>query len=208
MRLSTLLLLLALACAVLDLPGVFAGRGHGHGNNVHNGNNNGEDDEDEDDFCSDSARDPEQVDAVTWEHEKEVFRNAYALFAARTANADLTNTSVLNDIGYWLRNYTATIDVGRINRPTGFTVTRSTGLIITNAVSEPPTNNVGIENHNTRYEFMKAQLCRDRGLPIVYDQYFNDRLQKQSRFYAKAIKTGLAHNWHSFRINYNAYVQP
>jgi hypothetical protein len=54
--------------------------------------------------------------------------------------------------------------------------------------------------HGGRYEFSKAQLCRESAI-TVYNSYYVPRIGKYFRFYAKAVKTTVDKEWMTYRIH-------
>ncbi len=154
-----------------------------------------------DDFCSDSKADVKIISKSTFNAEEDQFLKAYKWFDQRTANADMSSnddlTSVANDLIAWAAEH--------ITIPgAAFTITRSTGAILIDTLSVPPIN-PPIENHDTRYEFDKAILCRNEKneakSPIVFNHYWVQRLNATWRFYAKALQSSLDYEWFVFRIN-------
>ncbi len=154
-----------------------------------------------DDFCDDSEADVKIISKSKFNSEEDQFLKAYKWFNTRTANADMTSdaqlTSIANDLIAWASSH---ISISGAS----FTITRSTGAIIIDTLSVPPIY-PAIENHNTRYEFDKAILCRDEGdeedSPVVFNHYWVQRLNTTYRFYAKALQTSLDYEWFVFRIN-------
>jgi hypothetical protein len=154
-----------------------------------------------DDYCSDSVFDPKMTSATTYYRQKGLFQESYATFAQWTRNSNLTDNSTLTALADRLLNlvpaYTQ-VDA----QMTGWTITRSSGIIIIDTNSAPAMVYPAIENHNTRYEFAKAMQCRDHGAPVVFEKYWIPRLSRTSQFFGKAIQTGSAGEWFVFRINF------
>ncbi len=152
-------------------------------------------------FCDDSKYDVKVISKTKFNSEEDVFLKAYKWFNTRTANADMTSdaqlTSIANDLIAWAAHHVSISGAS-------FTITRSTGAIIIDTMSVPPIY-PPIENHNTRYEFDKAILCRNEKnedkSPVVFNHYWVQRLNTTYRFYAKALQTSLNYEWFVFRIN-------
>jgi hypothetical protein len=154
-----------------------------------------------DDYCADSVFDSKMTSAVTYYRQKGLFIESFATFSQWTRNSNFTDNSTLQAIANRLLDlvpaYTQ-VD----SQMTGWTITRSSGIIIIDTNSAPAMVYPNIENHNTRYEFAKAMQCRDHGAPIVFEKYWIPRLSRTSQFFGKAIQAGSGGEWFVFRINF------
>lgn len=154
------------------------------------------------DYCDDSAFDPKMIRAADFYRQKGLFASAFAQFRSWTREANLTSAAELQAVADQLAGLAATYAAEFDSATQGFTITRSSGIIIIDTASAPTMVNPNLENHNTRYEYAKAIQCRDHGAPVVFEKYFIPRLQKTLHFFAKAIQTGLDGTWFVFRINF------
>ncbi len=154
-----------------------------------------------DNFCEDSEADTKIISKNTFNSEKATFLKAWKWFNTRTANADMTSDAELTSIAADLVSWSA----ANVNIPgASYVITRSTGAIIIDTTQVPPIY-PNIENHNTRYEFAKAILCRNEKKedksPVVFNHYWVKRINATYRFYGKALQTSLNNEWFVFRIN-------
>jgi hypothetical protein len=154
-----------------------------------------------DSYCEDSAFDSKMIGASDYYRQRGLFQEAYGQFRSWTRNANLTSTTDLQSIANQLKDLAATYAAQYDAATQGFTVTRSSGIIIIDTASANMVN-PELENHNTRYEYAKAIQCRDHGAPVVFEKYFVPRLQKTFHFFAKAIQTGIDGTWFVFRVNF------
>jgi hypothetical protein len=141
------------------------------------------------------------IRASDYYRQRGLFQEAYSRFRSMTRNANLTSNAELESIGLQLKELAATYAAQVDASVQGFTVTRSSGIIIIGTAGTPLVN-PDLDNHNTRYEYAKAIQCRDHGAPIVFEKYFIPRLQTTLHFFAKAIQAGVDGTWFVFRINF------
>jgi hypothetical protein len=151
-----------------------------------------------DSYCDDSAFDSKMTNAATFNRQKALLTESYATFAQWTRNANLTLKSLADRLLAQVSTYQQADP-----NMTGWTITRSSGIIIIDTASAPTSVYPNIENHNTRYEYAKAIQCRDHGAPVVFEKYWIPRLSRTMQFFGKAIQTGSEGEWFVFRINFN-----
>jgi hypothetical protein len=123
------------------------------------------------DYCDDSAFDPKMIRATDFYRQKGLFASAFAQFRSWTREANLTSNSELQAVADQLAGLAATYAAEFDAATQGFTITRSSGIIIIDTASAPTMVNPNLENHNTRYEYAKAIQCRDHGAPVVFEKY-------------------------------------
>ena len=108
------------------------------------------------DYCDDSAFDPKMIRASDFYRQKGLFASAFAQFRSWTREANLTSTAELQAVADQLAGLAATYAAEFDAVTQGFTITRSSGIIIIDTASAPTMVNPNLENHNTRYEYAKA----------------------------------------------------